>query len=109
MSKAKFGDRIPQLVETSDKVNMSDPVDRIVQRWQINGKFVEKRGVSNCAAYMNDPMRATFPQRWEEVPKGIYDPIERLKVLATDGVDGEVVFPNPPRSECYLFPVRCRV
>ena len=75
---------------------MSDPVDRIVQRWQINGKFVEKRGVSNCAAYMNDPMRATFPQRWEEVPKGIYDPIERLKVLATDGVDGEVVFPNPP-------------
>ena len=103
MSKAKFGDRIPQLVETNDKANMSDPVDRIVQRWQINGKFVEKRGVSNCAAYMNDPMRATFPQRWEEVPKGVYDPIERLKVLATDGIDGEVVFPNPPVQNATFF------
>jgi uncharacterized protein len=27
MSKAKFGDRIPQLVETTDKANMSDPMD----------------------------------------------------------------------------------
>jgi hypothetical protein len=67
MSKAKFGDRIPQLAETSDKANMSDPVDRVVERWRINGKFVEKRGVSNCAAYMNDPLRATFPQaRYQE-------------------------------------------
>ncbi len=28
MSKTKFGDRIPQLVETTDKANMSDPMDR---------------------------------------------------------------------------------
>ena len=103
MSKAKFGDRIPQLVETSDPANMSDPVDRVVERWQINGKFVEKRGVSNCAAYMNDPMRATFPQRWEEVPKGVYDPMERLKVLATDGIDGEVLYPNPPIQNATFF------
>ena len=103
MSKAKFGDRIPQLVETSDPANMSDPQDRVVERWQINGKFIEKRGVSNCAAYMNDPMRATFPQRWEEVPKAIYDPIERLKVLATDGVDGEVLYPNPPIQNATFF------
>jgi uncharacterized protein len=103
MSKAKFGDRIPQLVETTDKANMSDPVDRAVERWRINGTFVEKRGVSNCAAYMNDPMRATFPQRWEEVPKGVYDPIERLKVLATDGVDGEVLYPNPPIQNATFF------
>jgi hypothetical protein len=27
MSKAKFGDRIPQLVETTDNANMSDPMD----------------------------------------------------------------------------------
>jgi predicted TIM-barrel fold metal-dependent hydrolase len=103
MSKARFGDRIPQLVETRDKSAMSDPVDRVVERWQVNGKIAEKRGVSNCAAFMNDPMRATFPQRWEEVPKGIYDPLERLKVLATDGIDGEVLFPNPPIQNATFF------
>jgi predicted TIM-barrel fold metal-dependent hydrolase len=103
MSKAKFGDRIPQLVETTDKANMSDPMDRVVERWRINGTFVEKRGVSNCAAYMNDPMRATFPQRWEEVPRGVYDPVERLKVLATDGIDGEVLYPNPPIQNATFF------
>ncbi|MGF6601377.1 putative TIM-barrel fold metal-dependent hydrolase [Paraburkholderia sp. GAS448] len=103
MSKAKFGDRIPQLVETSDKAHMSDPVDRVVERWRVNGMIVEKRGVSNCAAYMNDPMRATFPQHWEEVPKAIYDPIERLKVLATDGIDGEVLYPNPPIQNATFF------
>ena len=103
MSKTKFGDRIPQLVETTDKANMSDPMDRVVERWRINGTFVEKRGVSNCAAYMNDPMRATFPQRWEEVPRGVYDPVERLKVLATDGIDGEVLYPNPPIQNATFF------
>jgi uncharacterized protein len=103
MSKAKFGDRIPQLVETKDIANMADPMDRLVERWRINGAFVEKRGVSNCAAYMNDPMRATFPQRWEEVPKGVYDPTERLKVLATDGIDGEVLYPNPPIQNATFF------
>src|ERR1700719_2101679 len=36
MSKAKFGDRIPQLVETTDKAHMSDPMDRVVERWRIN-------------------------------------------------------------------------
>jgi len=103
MSKTKFGDRIPQLVETTDKANMSDLMDRVVERWRINGTFVEKRGVSNCAAYMNDPMRATFPQRWEEVPRGVYDPVERLKVLATDGIDGEVLYPNPPIQNATFF------
>jgi len=52
---------------------------------------------------MNDPMRATFPQHWEEVPKAIYDPIERLKVLATDGIDGEVLYPNPPIQNATFF------
>src|ERR1700739_4400699 len=52
---------------------------------------------------MNDPMRATFPQHWDEVPKAIYDPIERLKVLATDGIDGEVLYPNPPIQNATFF------
>ena len=45
---------------------------------------------------MSDPLRKTFPQRWDEVPSLVYDPAERLKALDDDGVDGEVLFPNDP-------------
>lgn len=96
MSKRKFGDRIPHLIDTTDPVHMSEPRDDAVQRWLVNGKVTEIRGVCNCPAVMDDPMRAYHPQRWEEVPLYVYDPLERLKVLDEDGVDAEVLFPNPP-------------
>ena len=37
-----------------------------------------------------------YPQRWDEVPRKVYEPLERLKALDEDGVDGEVLFPNDP-------------
>jgi predicted TIM-barrel fold metal-dependent hydrolase len=52
---------------------------------------------------MGDPLRKTFPQRWEEVPKFVYDPAERLKALDRDGVDGEVLFPNDPVQSATFF------
>ena len=97
MSKAKWGDAIPQVVETSDPANIV--VDwglPVVDRWLVNGVFVGDRGVSNCPTVMDDPMRKYFPQRWEEVPRKVYDPVERLKALDEDGVDAEVLFPNDP-------------
>ncbi len=96
MSAKKWGDFIPRVVETRDKSHMTEPVDRAVERWMVNGQVIEKRGVANCPAIMTDPMRAYHPQRWDEVPKAVYDPLERLKVLDQDGVDAEVLFPNPP-------------
>jgi predicted TIM-barrel fold metal-dependent hydrolase len=96
MSKAKWGDKIPQLMETSDKAHMAVPYDRTVQRWFVNGVLVGNRGVVNCPTVMDDPMRKYFPQTWDEVPARVYDPAERLKALDEDGVDGEVLFPNDP-------------
>ena len=96
MSKAKFGDRIPQLRETTDKEHMIRPTDKPVERWFVNNKVVGERGTVNCPTVMNDPLRKTFPQRWEDVPPVVYDPMERLKALDRDGIDGEVLFPNDP-------------
>lgn len=103
MSKAKWGDAIPHLVETDDKALMAVPFDQTVQRWFVNGEIVGNRGVANCPTVMGDPMRKYFPQRWEEVPEPVYNPIARLKDMDQDGVDAEVLFPNDPvQSAAFL-------
>ena len=51
---------------------------------------------------MGDPF-PTYPERWEEVPRTAYDPLERLKALDADGVDAEVLFPNPPGGNYFDF------
>ncbi|MGH7933351.1 MAG: hypothetical protein ACREQN_09300, partial [Candidatus Binataceae bacterium] len=84
------------MIETSDRSLMSDPYDYAVERWMVNGKVVDICGVANCPAIMGDHFRTYTPQRWEEVPRSVYDPIERLKILDSDGVGAEVLFPNQP-------------
>jgi len=51
---------------------------------------------------MGEPF-PTYPKRWEEVPRTAYDPRERLKALDADGVDAEVLFPNPPGGTFFEF------
>ncbi|MBM3340885.1 MAG: amidohydrolase [Betaproteobacteria bacterium] len=103
MSKAKFGDAIPQIRDTTSREHMIHASDKPVQRWFVNGKVVGERGTVNCPTAMGDPMRKTYPQRWEEVPVFVYDPAERLKALDRDGIDAEVLFPNDPvQSAAFL-------
>jgi predicted TIM-barrel fold metal-dependent hydrolase len=91
MSKTRWGDRIPQVVEVKEE-GFDQPVDR----WMINGK-VRGGWVCNCPAAMEGGVeRGYYPLRWEEVPKIVYDPAERLRALDHDGIDGEVLFPNTP-------------
>jgi predicted TIM-barrel fold metal-dependent hydrolase len=104
MSKAKWGEAIPQLKPTSDKAHMAvDWGEKDVYRWFINDQVVDLRSVCNCPTVMQDPKwgeagahRKYFPQRWSDVPKKVYVPAERLKALDEDGVDGEVMFFNNP-------------
>ena len=86
MSADKWGQRIPQVKEVEED-------GRKVHRWCVYGK---PRGdnVGNCPALMGDPF-PTYPQRWEDVPALGYDPHQRLKALDEDGIDAEVLFPNP--------------
>jgi uncharacterized protein len=97
MSKARFGDRIPHVAESSDpswKAIKWD--DRPCERWIVDGRVVDTRGVANCPAMMDDPDRSYMPQRWDETPRAAYDPIARTKLLDEDGIDGEVLFCNNP-------------
>src|ERR1041385_8100055 len=88
MSKQKWGDRIPHVIEVRDE-KFRDPVER----WIVNGE-IQGGNVCNCPTAMGN--RGDYPQRWEEVPQEVYDPAKRLEALDRDGVDGEVLFPNGP-------------
>ena len=91
MSKEKWGDRIPQIVEVNED-------GKTVDRWMVNGK-VRSEWVCNCPAAMEGGVaRGYYPRRWKEVPRIVYDPAERLKALDDDRVDGEVLYPNGPVS-----------
>jgi predicted TIM-barrel fold metal-dependent hydrolase len=94
MPAGKWGDRIPQVVEIENK-------GRRVERWRVYGKPADN-SVCNCPALMGEPF-PTYPERWDEVPRTAFDPRERLKALDTDGVDAEVLFPNPPGGSFFEF------
>ena len=96
MSASKWQDRIPRVVEVEHN-------GRRVHRWTVYDGSPYQESVCNCPALMGDPLRKTFPQRWEEVPSFVYDPVERLKALDRDGVDGEVLFPNDPVQSATFF------
>jgi predicted TIM-barrel fold metal-dependent hydrolase len=88
MSKAQWGERIPHVVEVRDAKYESP-----VERWVVNGE-VQGSNVCNCPTAM--AKRGYYPQRWEEVPREVYEPAQRLKALDRDRVDAEVLFPNGP-------------
>ena len=88
MSREKWGDRIPHIIEVRE-----DKFDFPVERWVVNGEL-QGGNVCNCPTAM--AKRGYYPQRWEEVPAEVYDPARRLEALDRDHVDGEVLFPNGP-------------
>jgi predicted TIM-barrel fold metal-dependent hydrolase len=88
MSQAKWGERIPHVVEVNDE-KFAFPVER----WMVNGE-IQGGNVCNCPTAMTN--RSYYPQRWEEVPLEVYEPAQRLKALDRDRVDAEVLFPNGP-------------
>ncbi len=62
LSKEKWGERIPQIVEVSEN-------GQTVDRWIVNGK-VRSEWVCNCPAAMEGGVqRGYYPRRWDEVPR----------------------------------------
>src|SRR5687768_14756582 len=91
MSKTRWVERVRQVAELEEK-------GKRVDRWMINGK-PRSDWVCNCPAAMEGGVeRGYYPRRWEEVPRIVYDPRERLKALDHDRIDGEVLYPNTPVS-----------
>ncbi|MEE9143719.1 MAG: amidohydrolase family protein [Candidatus Binatia bacterium] len=88
MSRSKWGDKIPHIIEIHE-----EKFDFPVERWIVNG-VIQGGRVCNCPTAMNN--RGYYPQRWDEVPLEVYDPPSRLKALDRDRIDAEVLFPNGP-------------
>jgi predicted TIM-barrel fold metal-dependent hydrolase len=82
LSKAKFGDKIPQIVRGKSGAD----------EWVVDGKPIGLPGVALAGAAMRD--RVEEPQRWEDVPKIASVPAERLKAMDLDRVDVSVLYPN---------------
>lgn len=82
LSKAQWGDRIPHVERQADGTEL----------WVVDGQKVDLPGVALAGATMPD--RAREPQRWEEVPKVVYDARERLTAMDVDGVDYSVLYPT---------------
>lgn len=94
MSASKWGDKIPHVASKERN-------GEIVEGWTMYDRPPGGQ-LCNCPALMGDPF-PHWPTRWEEVPRMAYDPAERLKALDIDGVDAEVLFPNPPGGSYYNF------
>src|SRR5678810_1079861 len=78
MSRAKWGDRIPHLAHMNDGS----------EEWMIEGRRIPLHGVALANAAMDD--RAQGAKRWNEVPRAVFSPAERLKAMDTDGIDYSV-------------------
>lgn len=94
MSKAKWGERIPHLEEST----ATEAANYIVaasskprHRWVLDGR-PGMQFPALCHEVMPD--RETLPARWEDVPKSVYDARERMKAMDQDGVDAQVLYPN---------------
>lgn len=82
LSRARWGDRIPHVETQADGT----------ERWLVDGRALPLSGVALAGAAMAD--RARPPQRWDEVPRMVYDPKERLRAMDSDGVDYSVLYPT---------------
>ena len=82
MSKAKWGDKIPQIKENGDGTDS----------WYVFGKRAHSlAGFSFVQGVTPDRNVVT---RWENVPRSAYVPSERVKAMDRDGVDMHSFYPN---------------
>jgi predicted TIM-barrel fold metal-dependent hydrolase len=91
---SKWGSKIPHVVEVEED-------GRRVDKWTVYDG-APRGNVANCPAVMGEPY-PHFADKWEEVPAIAFEPLERLKALDEDKVDGEVLFPNAPFGTFYQF------
>src|SRR5690554_3055902 len=82
LSKAKWGDRIPQLRRNPDGAD----------QWVVDGQVLLGGRVAQANALLGD--RNGTVARWEDVPRAAYAPKERLTAMDAAGVDRSVLFPT---------------
>ena len=81
MSKAKWGDRIPQIVEKDGR-----------EVWMCDGRVMMNGWISLCHGVIPD--RKSLPTHWRDVPSIVYTADGRMRAMDRDGVSAQVLFPN---------------
>jgi len=81
MSKAKWGDRIPQIVEKDGR-----------EIWMCDGRVMMNGWPSLCHGVIPD--RKSLPTHWRDVPSIVYTADGRMRAMDRDGVSAQVLFPN---------------
>lgn len=87
LSRAEWGDRIPQIQRQSDGTEI----------WVVDGRPLSLQGgASGGVAAVGGSMVNSVqePQRWDDVPEMAYVPAERLAAMDMDGIDCSVLYPN---------------
>jgi len=82
LPKARWDDRVPHVERQKDGT----------ERWIVDGKQLPLTGVAVTGALQAD--RTVEPRRWEEVPKGAYQPRERLEAMDAAGIACSVLYPT---------------
>jgi hypothetical protein len=83
---AAFRDRAPRMVRV-------DGADEIVVE---QGQVLSGIGLlSNTGVRFEAPETISGRARFEDVPRGGYDPDQHLRDMRLDGVAGEVLYPSP--------------
>jgi uncharacterized protein len=86
MSKAKWGDRIPQIVRQPDGT----------ERWTFEGQVRAGNFLAPTGALSRD--RSAEPQTWSQVPEAAYNPQARLAAMDSDHIDLSVLYPTAAGS-----------
>jgi predicted TIM-barrel fold metal-dependent hydrolase len=82
---AAFRDRAPRMV----RIDGADEI--VVERDQVLSGIGL---ISNAGARFDTPESISGRGRFEDVPRGGYDPAQHLRDMALDGVAGEVLYPS---------------
>src|SRR5262245_28612259 len=76
---AKLRARGPRAVETSDGVH-----------WEVEGERIQALTVMAAAAGFPLEERKLRQVHWDDIRKGAYDPVERVRDMDVDGVLGSL-------------------
>lgn len=83
-ARARYRDVVPHLVREADA------------DWWYAGdtRIFSLPGGSDTGVRFDHPERLRLKAKWEDVRRGAYDPIAKLKDMDVDGVSGEVIYPT---------------
>jgi predicted TIM-barrel fold metal-dependent hydrolase len=101
---AKFLERGPRIVESTEVTydGYNQPVAPGQQVWQFDGDKYPQIGLNAVAGRPPEEF-GLEPLRFDEMRKGCYDPVERLRDMDEGGIAGSLCFPNFPRFAGAMF------